>query len=210
MQLGKVKICSLGLFFIMWCSSCTTLTTYYYSFSLHNDGASDVYQPLILNEKDEWVYQTTDPNSPFLPREYSGLHTANLSSTLKYLKVRWKKAPDGNWIEKRIDVRSGVPKNFWGAVYVSILPNDKLALSWIMKREHANGQGSEDCGGYIFEHYYDEETKASIEENMQELSAYRDQKAKDLQAGLVDKYRTPKYLDTATEADFRCNIYFYL
>ncbi len=206
-----MKIRLLGVLFMALCSgSCTTLATHYYSFSIHNDSTSDVYLPFMLNQKNEPVYQTTDPDNPFLPREYSGLHTADLSSTLEYLEVRWKKTPDSNWIEKKIDVRAAVPNGFWGAIYVSILPNDELALSWIMKREHANGQGSEDCGGYIFEHYYDEETKASIEENMQELNAYRDQKAKDLQAGLVDKYRRPKYLDTATEADFRCNIYLYL
>jgi hypothetical protein len=164
----------------------------------------------MFNQNGTLVYRTTNVSYPFLVRKYSGLHTKDLPSSLESLKVRWKKTQDGEWIEKIIDVKSTVPKGLWGHIYVSVLADDSLALSWIMQHKHAYGIGAKDCGGYIFEHYYDEEAKVTIEKKMEKLSAYRAQKEKDIKAGLGDKYNTPKYYDTVEEADYRCNIYFYL
>lgn len=90
------------------------------------------------------------------------------------------------------------------------MPGDEMALSWVMSRKHAYGIGSKDCGGYIFEHYFDEYAKERIKINMQKLDSYREKKEREIKAGLREKYSTPKYWDTATEADFRCNIYLYL
>ncbi len=77
---------------------------------------------------------------------------------------------------KKIDVKSAVPKGFFGDIYVSLLPGDEMALSWVMKRKHDYGIGSKDCGGYIFEHYFDEYAKERIKINMQKLDSYREKK----------------------------------
>ncbi|MFT6578257.1 MAG: hypothetical protein ACJAU3_000144 [Zhongshania sp.] len=197
-----------ALFFIGGCSASSNKANTYI---VHNDASGDIYNPQMLNEKNEYVFYFLYTENPDA-YEAGGHSLINLGvrGLPEYLRVRWKEYLDGEWIEKKIDVESSVPKGFWGHIYVSILADNSLALSWIMKRNHAFGQGTKDCGGYIFEHYSDEETKVTIEKKMVKLNAYRAQKEKDIKAGLGYKYKTPKYYDTVEEADYRCNIYFYL
>ncbi|WP_295871710.1 hypothetical protein [uncultured Zhongshania sp.] len=196
-----------ALFSIEGCSALNDKA--YIIYAVHNDTGRHLYEPEMINEKGELVFRIYGGNMPYEDGSHNGL-TQNVLGVPEYLRVRWKEYLDGEWVEKKIDVKSAVPKGFFGDIYVSILPDDEMAVSWVMKRKHASGIGSKDCGGYIFDHYYDDEAKKRVKKNMQKLNTYREGRERDIQSGLVEKYRTPKYLDTATEADFRCNIYLYL
>ncbi|WP_339674659.1 hypothetical protein [uncultured Zhongshania sp.] len=196
-----------ALFFIEGCSALNDKA--YIIYAVHNDTGRDLYEPEMINEKGELVFRIYGGNMPYEDGSHNGL-TQDVLGVPEYLRVRWKEYLDGEWIERKVDVKSAVPKGFWGDIYVSVLSVNEVELSWIMQYKHAYGIGTKDCGGYIFEHYYDEETKATIEKKMLKLNAYTVQKEKDIKAGLGDKYKTPKYYDTVEEADYRCNIYFYL
>ncbi|MBW2939420.1 hypothetical protein [Zhongshania aquimaris] len=205
-----IEIYGFGVFVVMLCTGCVMQQTKLFGFIVHNQSDSEVYQVEMHDEKDRVVYYLSSSSPPIRKNRHLSIGALDALRAPEYLVVRWKTASDGIWIEKKIDVESAVPKGFWGHIYVSVLSDESLALSWVMKRKHAMGQGTKDCGGYIFEHYYDEETKATIEKKMVKLNAYTVQKEKDIKAGLGDKYKTPKYYDTVEEADYRCNIYFYL
>src|SRR5690554_3753995 len=125
---------SILLGMLLFIGGCSASSNNANTYVVHNDSGRGVYSPQMLNEKDEYVFYFIYPENP---RAYdAGAHSLinlGVRGVPEYLRVRWKRHFEGEWIEKEIDVKSTVPNGFWGRIYVSVLADDSLALSWIMK-----------------------------------------------------------------------------
>ncbi|WP_422447341.1 MULTISPECIES: hypothetical protein [unclassified Endozoicomonas] len=187
-------------------SGCSAFGRNFYSIGVHNDTESSLYFTEVLNELDQYIFHKGKMIIPFKSKDFSIIGSVPIKDTPEYGLVRWKFEEEGDWIEKKVKVKEGLPDNFQGAIYFSILNENEVFISWILKNDKSKAV---DCGGYIFEKYH-YRAKPYVDKDIAMWQDYMEQKEADLKAGLTDKYKKPKFYDTVTEKWFHCNVRAYL
>ncbi|MBQ0758883.1 MAG: hypothetical protein KBT72_04425 [Zhongshania sp.] len=132
-------------------------------FSLHNDTGETLFNPWIKTDKNKYVYGSSLRVMPFKNRAGGGVNFFEFNRLPEYLVVGWKYGIDESYIERKIYLNESLGGDYKGNIFVSILNDNSLGLSWVSVDE---GTGLRVCEGYIFSRlkYVAEENLRKIKE----------------------------------------------
>lgn len=103
--------------------------------------------------------------------------------------IGWKYGVNQKYIDKKIVLDNHLESNFQGSIFISILEDESLEMSWVSKDKNT---GLRNCGGYIFKRL-----KYVAEENLRKIQEKGWSMSPDFWCSSVAHldYRTQTYLD---------------
>lgn len=171
---------------------------------LHNETSEDLKDAFVSTDGGDVVLLY----APIAQSTYTTNSNIPVKKTPENLAVEWTSIDSGTAFKKSLSVSDKLSSNNEHRVdtYISVIEGNEIRLSWIILNKNLK---SLDCGGYIFDKYSDE-AKPKIEERIKKWRAYLAKKEKDIKEGNTEPYKTEKYYDKVSEADFRCNHFSYV
>jgi hypothetical protein len=132
-------------------------------FSLHNDTEKTLFNPWIKTDENKYVYGSSLKVMPFKKGSGGRINVFDFKRLPEYLVVGWKYDVDENYIEEKIYLKESLDKDYKGNIFISILDDQSLRLSWVRVDENS---GLRVCDGYIFSRlkYVAEENLRKIKE----------------------------------------------